>query len=62
MSTASNYDAAWKDALESYFPQFMALLWPDSSRRYSARRQRTRPGSGHASTRHKEVLDLGGLG
>jgi len=28
MPTASNYDSAWKDALESYFPEFMALLWP----------------------------------
>ena len=29
MPPASDYDSAWKDALESYFPQFMALLWPD---------------------------------
>lgn len=28
MPTASDFDSAWKDALESYFPQFMALLWP----------------------------------
>jgi hypothetical protein len=25
---ASDYDGAWKDALDAYFPQFMALLWP----------------------------------
>jgi len=29
MPTASDYDSAWKDALESYFPGFMASLWPD---------------------------------
>ena len=29
MSKASDYDSAWKDALESYFPEFMALLWAD---------------------------------
>ena len=28
MSTASDYDSAWKDALESYLPEFMSLLWP----------------------------------
>ena len=28
MSAASDYDSAWKDALESYFPAFLALLWP----------------------------------
>lgn len=27
-TTASDYDGAWKDALDAYFPQFMALLWP----------------------------------
>ena len=25
----SDYDGAWKDALDAYFPNFMALLWPD---------------------------------
>jgi len=29
MSPSSNYDSAWKDALESYFQEFMGLLWPD---------------------------------
>jgi hypothetical protein len=24
-----DYDSAWKDALEAFFPQFMDLLWPD---------------------------------
>ena len=28
MPNASDYDSAWKDALESYFPEFIALLWP----------------------------------
>ena len=28
MSKRSNFDSAWKDALEAYFPQFLALLWP----------------------------------
>lgn len=28
MPTASDYDSAWKDALESYLPEFMSLLWP----------------------------------
>jgi len=28
MPKASDYDSAWKEALESYFPEFMALLWP----------------------------------
>lgn len=27
-ATASDYDGAWKDALDSYFPQFLALFWP----------------------------------
>ena len=29
MPNRSNFDSAWKDALEAYFPQFLALLWPD---------------------------------
>src|SRR3546814_10471079 len=27
-ATASDYDGAWKEALDNYFPQFMALFWP----------------------------------
>lgn len=29
MALPSYFDSAWKDALDAYFPQFMALLWPD---------------------------------
>ena len=25
----SDYDSPWKEALESYFPQFMAFFFPD---------------------------------
>lgn len=35
MPPASDYDSAWKDALEGYFPAFMALLWPDLCARIS---------------------------
>ena len=28
MTYQSDFDSAWKDALDAYFPQFMALLWP----------------------------------
>jgi len=28
MAYRSDFDSAWKDALDVYFPQFMALLWP----------------------------------
>lgn len=28
MTTVSDYDSAWKEALEGYFPEFMGLLWP----------------------------------
>lgn len=28
MAYRSDFDSAWKDALDAYFPQFMALLWP----------------------------------
>jgi len=39
-SIRDDYDSPWKEALESYFPEFMALLFPaihgevDWSRRY----------------------------
>lgn len=26
--TPPDYDGAWKNALDAYFPEFMALLWP----------------------------------
>ncbi len=29
MAYRSDFDSAWKDTLQAYFPQFLALLWPD---------------------------------
>ena len=61
MDTPDDYDSPWKDAVEHYFPEFIAFYFPDTQH-HNHRLARLTPPITQRHTRLKGSPDSGDLG